>query len=68
MNSLFRSFVFAILLFSVVDTSAQFGARAKYNMNSFSDWDKYLDERINGDIDKIFSTNIELGVDYWIRL
>jgi hypothetical protein len=68
MNSLIRSFVFTILLFSVIEASAQFGLRAKYNMNSFSNWDDYLDQNINGDIEKIFSTNIELGVDYWFRL
>ena len=68
MNSFFRNFVFVVLLFSVVDASAQFGVRAKYNMNSFSEWDNYLDENTNGDIDKIFSSNIEIGLDYWFRL
>lgn len=67
MNSLFRSFVLAILLFAVVDASAQFGVRAKYNMNSFSEWDNYL-ENLSGDVDKVFPTNIELGLDYWFRL
>ena len=60
--------MFTILLFSIVDATAQFGVRAKYNINSFSNWNDYLDLNINGDIDEIFSTNIELGVDYWFRL
>jgi hypothetical protein len=68
MYPLIRNFIIVLLLFSVADASAQFGVRAKYNMNSFSDWDEYLDENITGNIDNIFSSNLEVGVDYWFRL
>jgi len=68
MNSIFKNFVLVILLFTITDASAQFGIRAKYNLNSFSEWDNWLDESTTGDIDKIFPTTIELGVDYWFRL
>jgi len=68
MNSYFKNLVFAILLFSVIDATAQFGVRAKYNMNSFSEWDIFLNENINENIDKIFPSNIEVGLDYWFRL
>jgi len=62
---------FVIVIFMtimVVEASAQFGVRAKYNINTFSDWDTFLEENINGETDKIFPSNIELGIDYWFRL
>lgn len=68
MISYLKTFVSVLLLFLVFDASAQFGIRAKYNMNSFSNWDTYIDENTSGDVDNIFSTNIEVGVDYWFRL
>lgn len=68
MSPFIKHFVFAVLLFTVSHASAQFGVRAKYNINTFSDWDKFLDENTTGNIDKIFPSNIEIGVDYWFRL
>lgn len=68
MNSYIKNIVLAVLLFTFTDASAQFGVRTKYNLNSFSDWDEFLEQNINGDIDKIFPSNIEIGVDYWFRL
>ena len=69
MNSYFKFVVFAILLFSITDASAQFGLRAKYNMNSFSAWDEFLEQNYPGrNVDKIFPSNVEIGLDYWFRL
>jgi len=68
MHYFLKCFFVTIILFSVVDASAQFGVRAKYNLNTFSEWDDYIDENINGSADKIFPSNIEVGVDYWFRL
>ena len=68
MSPFTRFLVFVILLCSIVQASAQFGVRAKYNMNSFSDWDQFLEQNLNGEIDNIFSSNLEIGVDYWFRL
>ena len=63
-----RLFFVALLLIQFADVSAQFGLRAKYNINSFSDWDTYLQQNVNGQTDEIFPSNLELGVDYWFRL
>ena len=68
MNSYFKNIVLFILLLTISEASAQFGVRAKYNMNSFSDWDTFLEQNINGNVDKIFPSNLEIGVDYWFRL
>lgn len=68
MSPYVKYFVLTILLFSFAEASAQFGVRAKYNLNSFSDWDNFLEENVNGETDKIFPSNIEIGVDYWFRL
>lgn len=68
MNAYIKNIAFFILLFSVTQASAQFGLRAKYNMNSFSDWDTYVDENVQGQTDEIFASNIEVGLDYWFRL
>ena len=68
MNPIFKNIVLIILLFTITDASAQFGVRAKYNLNSFSTWDSFLEQSTTGEIDKIFPSNIEIGVDYWFRL
>ncbi len=68
MNPILKNFVLLLLLFVVTDATAQFGVRAKYNLNTFSEWDDYIDQNINGSADKIFPSNIEVGVDYWFRL
>ena len=68
MSPFIKHFVFVVLLFSISQASAQFGVRAKYNLNSFSDWDSFLEQNVNGQTDKIFASNIELGLDYWFRL
>lgn len=68
MNPYLKYFVFVVFLFSVTHASSQFGVRVKYNMNTFSDWDQFLEENTTGNIDKIFPSTIELGVDYWFRL
>lgn len=68
MSPYFKYFVLTIFLFCMVDASAQFGVRAKYNVNSFSNWDSYLDQNSTGNVDKIFPSNFEVGVDYWFRL
>ncbi len=68
MSFYLKNIVLGILLFTISQASAQFGVRAKYNLNSFSDWDAFLEENINGETDKIFPSNIEIGVDYWFRL
>ena len=52
--------VAAILIFSIVSASAQFGIRAKYNTNSFSDWEQFIPE--------IGHSNIEIGADYFFKL
>ncbi|MEM9546126.1 MAG: hypothetical protein AAGA77_09135 [Bacteroidota bacterium] len=68
MSPFFRYLILSFLFFSINQASAQFGIRAKYNMNSFSDWDQFMEQNINGDVDNIFSSTIEIGVDYWFRL
>lgn len=58
-----------VFLLSLIGTSisAQYGVRAKYNMNSFTGWNNYLDGAPQP-IEDIFSSNFEVGVDYWFRL
>jgi len=68
MNSYCKNLVLLFLLICVTEASAQFGVRAKYNMNSFSNWNQFLENNVNGETDEIFPSNIELGVDYWFRL
>ncbi|MDF1697919.1 MAG: hypothetical protein P1U56_18880 [Saprospiraceae bacterium] len=68
MNLLLRKLFVFILLFSTVEAMGQFGLRAKYNLNTFSEWDDYIDQFYSSDVDKIFPSNLELGVDYWFRL
>lgn len=59
-----------VLLFSFCLTSAfsQFGVRAKYNLNTFSGFDQYVDDHTTGMNDDIFASTIGVGVDYWFRL
>ena len=68
MISHLKTFVCICLLFLVFDASAQFGVRAKYNKNSVTTWDNYIDFHTSFDNDKMFASNLELGVDYWFRL
>jgi len=68
MSPLSKFFVFAILFCTIGQASAQFGVRAKYNLNTFSDWDQFIEQNVNGETDNIFPSNIEVGVDYWFRL
>lgn len=68
MNSLKTTIL--LLVFFVISSSlySQFGVRTKYNINTFSGFDEYIDENTTGNNEKIFSANIGVGVDYWFRL
>ena len=68
MRPFLKSFLLLLFVLAFVDVSAQFGVRAKYNMNSFSDWDTFLEQAVPGEVDKVFPSNLEFGVDYWFRL
>ncbi len=59
-----------VIIFCFIFTSvfSQFGARAKYNLNTFSGFDQYIDDHTTGSNDKIFSSSIGFGLDYWFRL
>jgi hypothetical protein len=47
---------------------SQFGARVKYNLNTFSSFDEYIDQNTTGNNEKIFASNTGIGLDYWFRL
>ena len=68
MQSLAKTFMLLLFTLVITEASAQFGVRAKYNLNSFSNWDTFLEQNVPGEVDKIFPSNIEIGVDYWFRL
>ncbi len=68
MNTLKRSILSLVFLSVSIMAFGQFGARVKYNINTFSDFDKYIDENTSGNNDKIFASNIGVGLDYWFRL
>jgi len=68
MNNLKFSLLILLFTFSVTAISAQYGVRAKYNLNTFSGFDDYIEENIRLDSDQIFSNNIGFGIDYWFRL
>jgi len=57
-----------VCVFSINALSAQYGVRGKYNLNTFSSFDEYIDQEISGNNDKIFPSSIGVGVDYWFRL
>ena len=63
-------FLFSLIFLFICtsDLSGQFGVRTKYNLNTFSNWDNFLKQNVNSSADKIFPSNIEIGVDYWFRL
>lgn len=68
MKQLNRSILF--LTFFCISTAsiAQYGARVKYNLNTFSGFDDYIEQSTAGSNDKIFASNIGIGLDYWFRL
>ncbi len=56
-------FKYLILCFGLMIShiaNAQFGARAKYNINSYPAWEELISE--------LDVPNIEVGVDYWFKL
>jgi len=59
-----------LLLFISLSASAfsQFGARVKYNLNTLSGFDEYIEDNTTGNNDKIFASTIGVGLDYWFRL
>lgn len=61
------SLVFGFL-FCTSNADAQFGLRSKYNLNTFSEWDNYIDANVNGNTDELFNSTIGIGLDYWFRL
>ena len=68
MNILKKSILFIVFLSIASSAFSQFGARVKYNLNTLSGFDNYIDENTNGNNDKIFASNIGVGLDYWFRL
>lgn len=68
MKYLFRLFLFAFLIINTTDAYAQFGLRTKYNINTFSGFDDYIDSKIVGNNEKVFPSTIGVGLDYWFRL
>lgn len=68
MNHPLKHILILCLLFVFSSAAGQYGLRIKYNKNTFSDWDKYIKTQVNGDTPEIFTSNLELGIDYWFRL
>ena len=68
MKMLKRSILSLVFLSISIMAIGQFGARVKYNLNTFSGFDNYIDENTSGNNDNIFASNIGVGLDYWFRL
>lgn len=68
MKYISATLVFLSILAFSSECYSQFGVRAKYNSNTFASFDDYLESNIQGSPDKIFSSTIGVGVDYWFRL
>ena len=68
MSTIKKSILFILFISLSVTAFSQFGARVKYNLNTLSDFDSYIDANTNGNNDKIFASNIGVGLDYWFRL
>ena len=64
MNKLIYFFTF---LFFGNAVNAQFGISARYQSNTNSQWDA-LYQNVGNTNDKLFSTSLEFGVNYWFRL
>jgi len=58
-STVYRLLTIVIALITAQGLTAQFGLRAKYNLNTYSDWQ---------DIPDIDQPNLELGLDYWFKL
>ncbi|MFT4536271.1 MAG: hypothetical protein ACI9P5_003647 [Saprospiraceae bacterium] len=68
MSTIKKSILFIVFLSVSVTVFSQFGARVKYNLNTLSGFDSYIDANTNGNNDKIFASSIGVGIDYWFRL
>jgi len=68
MKNAIRFFLFAFIFMYSTNAYSQFGVRGKYNVNSFSGFDNYIDSKVPGNNDKLFPSSIGLGLDYWFRL
>jgi len=56
---------FLVLLF-YIHASAQFGVRAKYDRNTFKDLNSDIEDFF--EVENVYQSGYELGVDYWFRL
>ena len=54
-----------VFLFISINAFSQFGIRAKYNSNNFTDLNRMVSPLGNNDL---LTSSLELGVDYWLRL
>ena len=68
MRSVPRCFAIAILMCLCSQINAQLGLRTKYNINTFPDWDSYIDVTTEGEITKIFPTTMEIGLDFRFKM
>lgn len=68
MQSIKKSLLLLMLTFSVSYLFGQFGVRAKYNLNTLSGFDQYIEDNTTGNSDKIFASTLGVGADYWFRL
>ncbi|MEM9546128.1 MAG: hypothetical protein AAGA77_09145 [Bacteroidota bacterium] len=53
-----------IFLFFTVQATAQFGFRAKHNLNYFNDLNEYFQQTINTEFSRVFESTVEFGLDY----
>ena len=69
LNRISMKYLFTILCFIGLQSSAfsQFGVSARFLNNSNSQWDSIY-QIANGEDASLFSSGIEIGVNYWFRL
>jgi hypothetical protein len=58
---------FCVVIFSIINSSAQFGIRLKYNSNNYKNWESAINQRYNTK-NTLLPSGYEIGLDYWFRL